>query len=145
MTFMKLAAAAVAVTLLGAVAAQAKEHKIVFQIDENSPQLMNLLLNNVSNIEDYYKQKGDTVKINVVAYGPGLMMLVKDKSPVSTRIAAMSLEHSNLEFDACHNTMLAMEKQTGKPVKLIEEATVVPGGIAKIVELEEQGYSYVRP
>lgn len=145
MSIRKISAAVFVMAALSAGAAQAKEHKIVFQIDENSPQLMNLLLNNVSNIENYYKQRGDTAKINVVAYGPGLMMLVKDKSPVATRIAAMSLEHSNLEFDACHNTMMAMEKKTGKPVKLIEEATVVPAGIAKIVELEEDGYSYIRP
>jgi intracellular sulfur oxidation DsrE/DsrF family protein len=143
MMIRKTAAAALFCATMAATGAHAKEHHIVFQIDDGSPQRMNLVLNNVSNIEDYYKSRGDTVKINVVAYGPGLKMLIKDQSPVATRIAAM--EHSNLEFDACHNTMMAIEKKTGKPVKLIGEATVVPGGVAKIVELQEEGYAYVKP
>ncbi|MDA3887507.1 MAG: DsrE family protein [Allgaiera sp.] len=145
MMIRKTAAAALFCATMAATGAHAKEHHIVFQIDDGSPQRMNLVLNNVSNIEDYYKSRGDTVKINVVAYGPGLKMLIKDQSPVATRIAAMALEHSNLEFDACHNTMMAIEKKTGKPVKLIGEATVVPGGVAKIVELQEEGYAYVKP
>lgn len=139
------AAAVFFAAVMAAAGVQAKEHTIVFQVDQNDPAIMNLVLNNVSNLEAYYASQGDTAKINVVAYGPGLNMLIAGKSPVAQRIAAMSLQYDNLSFDACHNTMKAMEKKTGTMPKIIDEATVVPAGVAKIVELQEQGYQYVRP
>ena len=46
---------------------------------------MNLALNNVRNITEYYKEKGETVAIEVVTYGPGLHMLRSDTSPVTPR------------------------------------------------------------
>lgn len=138
------AAAALTLALMGAGAVHAKEHHIVFQVNANDPQLMNLVLNNVANLETFYASKGDTSKINVVAYGPGLHMLLAN-SPVKERISAMALQYEGLAFDACHNTMQAMEKKTGKMPVLVDEATVVPAGVAKIVELEEDGYVYVKP
>ena len=36
-------------------------------------------------------------------------------------------------------------KKTGKEPKLAEGVGVVPGGVIRIMELQEQGYSYIRP
>ena len=68
---------------------------------------MNIALNNAQNVTKYYEAKGEKVKIEIVAYGPGLHMYRADTSPVKTRIAAMSLEHGNLQFSACGNTSTA--------------------------------------
>jgi intracellular sulfur oxidation DsrE/DsrF family protein len=38
-----------------------------------------------------------------------------------------------------------MEKREGKPVPLIAEATIVPAGVVRLMELQEQGYAYVKP
>jgi intracellular sulfur oxidation DsrE/DsrF family protein len=38
-----------------------------------------------------------------------------------------------------------MEKTEGKPVPIIPEATIVPAGIVRLVELQEQGYKYAKP
>jgi intracellular sulfur oxidation DsrE/DsrF family protein len=38
-----------------------------------------------------------------------------------------------------------MEKREGKAVPIIAEATIVPAGIVRLVELQEAGYSYVKP
>ena len=48
-------------------------------------------------------------------------------------------------FGACNNTKTAMEKREGKPVPIIPEATIVPAGIVRLVELQEAGYHYVKP
>jgi uncharacterized protein len=48
-------------------------------------------------------------------------------------------------FAACNNTKHAMEKAEGKEVPLIPEATIVPSGVVRLVELQEQGWAYVRP
>ena len=119
--------------------------KVVFQVDENDPKVMNLALNNVQNLLAYYKEKGRKVQIEIVTYGPGLNMLRQDTSPVKDRISALALENQDLQFSACGNTLEGMTKREGKKPPLISEAKLVPAGIARIVELEKQGYAYVKP
>jgi intracellular sulfur oxidation DsrE/DsrF family protein len=38
-----------------------------------------------------------------------------------------------------------MEKREGKPVPIIPEATIVPAGVVRLVELREMGCAYVKP
>ena len=89
--------------------------------------------------------KGEKVLIEIVTYGPGLIMLCEDKSPVKGRIAAMSLEMGNLSFAACGNTRAKMKKKEGMDIALISEAKVVPSGVIRLIELQEEGWSYIRP
>jgi len=122
-----------------------KVHKVAIHVDQNDPQLINMALNNVANVRKYYDSVGETVEIEVVAYGPGLHMLRADTSPVIQRIASMSLEIDNLTFSACGNTHAMMSKKAGKDITLVEEATMVQSGVVQLITLQEQGYSYLRP
>lgn len=121
------------------------EHRIVIQIDNNDKALMNLVLNNAANVDAYYKAKGEDVKIEIVAYGPGLNMLRADKSPVKKRIAIFGQNFDNIRFSACDNTLKNMAKKEGKVPPLVPQAKHVPSGVVRISELQEQGWSYVRP
>jgi intracellular sulfur oxidation DsrE/DsrF family protein len=38
-----------------------------------------------------------------------------------------------------------MEKAEGHPVQIISQASVVPAGVVRLSELQEQGWSYIRP
>ena len=38
-----------------------------------------------------------------------------------------------------------MEKTEGREISMISDATVVPSGVVRLMELQEQGWSYVRP
>ena len=96
------------------LSAWAADHQVAFHVDQNDPQIMNMTLNNVQNAVNYYKEQGDTVTIEVVAYGPGLTMFVADKSPVADRIERMSLDIDQLAFKACGNTHKNMSKKAGK-------------------------------
>jgi len=128
-------------------AADAKAHRIAFHVDQNDPAVMNLALNNVSNLMEYYHSKGEQVDIDVVAYGPGLNMFREDKSPVKDRIARMKNDSfpSKVAFSACGNTKRGMEKAEGHPIPIIPQATVVPAGVVRLTELQEQGWAYIRP
>jgi uncharacterized protein len=128
-----------------AQAEAAKIHKVAIQVSENDKAQMNLALNNAKNIADYYKSKGETVLIEIVTYGPGLHMLRVDTSPVKDRIGPMALENPNLKFIACGNTQANQSKAEGKEVTLIPEATVMPSGAVRLMELQAQGYAYIRP
>mgnify|MGYP005987787587 CR=1 FL=1 len=125
--------------------AEGVTHYVAIHVDENDPQVMNMALNNAANTRSYYESVGDEVIIEIVAYGPGLNMLVKGKSPVADRIATMSLEDENIRFAACGNTHRNMSKKAGKDVVMLSEAVMVPSGVVRLIELQENGYAYVRP
>jgi uncharacterized protein len=120
-------------------------HRVAIHVDDNDPKVMNLALNNAKNVVDYYQSKGEPVAIEIVTYGPGLHMLRADTSPVKHRVAEMSLAIPQISFSACGNTQGNMTKQEGKEVVLVSEARLVPSGVVRLIELQEQGYAYIRP
>lgn len=121
------------------------DHKVAVHVDSNDPKVMNLALNNVANVKKYYDSVGESVEIEVVAYGPGLHMFRADTSPVIDRLSTMSLEIENLTFSACGNTHAKMSEKAGKKIELVEEASMVPSGVVQLIALQEKGYSYIRP
>ena len=127
------------------VAASGKGHNVVLHVDENDKGRMNMVLNNASNINKYYQSKGEKVDIEIVAYGPSLNMLIDGKSPVKERIASMGMAMENLQFSACGNTHANMSKKAGKKIALLSEAKMVPSGVVRLMELQEDGWSYIRP
>jgi intracellular sulfur oxidation DsrE/DsrF family protein len=139
------AALASAPVLRQATAAEAKVHRLAIHVDQKDPAVMNLALNNARNVYEHYNELGEEVTIEIVAYNQGLHMLRDDTSPVKDKIAALRAKVKNVTFAACNNTKRAMEKAEGKEVPLIPEATIVPSGVVRLVELQEQGWAYVRP
>ena len=125
--------------------AQGVTHYVAIHVDQNDPKVMNLALNNAANVTKYYESKGDKVVIEIVAYGPGLNMFIDGKSPVQDRISVMSLELENVSFVACGNTLNKMQAKAGMDIPLISEANIVPSGVVRLIELQENGYAYVRP
>lgn len=124
-----------------------KAHRLVIQVDQNDIAVMNLALNNATNVIDYYRAKGEDVDVDVVTYGPGLHMLRADTSPVQDRIKHLKdiAFPSKIQFSACGNTKEGMEKKEGHPITVLSEAVVVPSGVVRLMELQEKGWSYVRP
>jgi intracellular sulfur oxidation DsrE/DsrF family protein len=129
------------------LAADGKPHHIAIQIDQNDPQVMNMVLNNATNVIEYYRAKNEDVDVDVVAYGPGLHMLRSDTSPVQERIKRLKdmVFPGKIQFSACNNTKQGMEKAEGHAIPIVSDATVVPSGVVHLMELQEQGWSYVRP
>jgi len=86
-------------------------------------------------------------KIDLVTYGPGLHMLRDDTSPVKDRIKQLKdyAFPSTVQFSACNNTKENMEKKEGKPITLVSEAVLVPAGVVHLTELEEKGWTYIKP
>ena len=126
-------------------AADKKLHNLVLQVNVNDPATMNLALNNATNVAQYYKDRGEKVAIEVVAFGPGLHMLRDDTSPVKARIKTIKESNPAISFQACGNTQENMHKVENKEIPLIAEATVVKSGVVRVMELQEKGWSYVRP
>jgi hypothetical protein len=130
-----------------ALAADGKRHRIAIQVDQNDPQVMNMVLNNATHVIEYYRDKNEDVDVEIVAYGPGLHMLRSDSSPAQERIKRLkdTVFPGKIQFSACNNTRQGMEKAEGHAIPIVPEATVGPSGVVRLMELQEAGWSYVRP
>jgi len=128
-------------------AADGKPHRIAIQVDQNDPQVMNLALNNATNVIEYYRARNEDVDVDIVTYGPGLHMLRADTSPVQDRIKRLKdmAFPGKIQFSACNITKQGMEKTEGHAISILPDATIVPSGVVRLMELQEQGWSYVRP
>ena len=120
--------------------AQAEKQKVVIQVSTDDAQTQTIALNNAVNVQ---KALGmDNVDVEIVAYGPGLGMLTKNSNNAQ-RVSSLAMQ--DITFSACGNTMAKMEKKTGKKPELADGVGVVPAGVLRIMELQQQGYAYVRP
>jgi len=129
-----------AVMMLSGVANAGGKHKVVIQVSTDDARTQKIALNNAVNIQKFYGM--DHVDVEIVAYGPGLgLMTVKSK--LADRVKSLAMQ--NISFSACQNTMKKIQKKKGKLPKLTEGVSVTPSGTIRIMELQEQGYSYIRP
>ena len=117
-----------------------KEKKIVLQISDGGEEKQTLVLNVANNLQKHYGL--DNVKLEIVAFGPGLRLLFKDNV---NKGRIDSLVKSGVQFSACQNTVDGMAKTLGYKPALNSQAVPVQAGISRIIDLTEQGYTLVRP
>lgn len=151
MTFLRalmLGAIALAAAILPASAQAPKADdvfKVAIHVTDSDPAKLNVTLNNVQNILADMKKAGRKAEIQVVTNGEGLHMFREDTSPVKARVQEISLANPNVTFAACGNTQARMSKAENKEIKLMSEAKLVPSGVVHVVELQRQGYAYLKP
>ena len=115
-------------------------HKLVYQLNKADHDYIEGILFSCG---EMLRKYGDDIELVISAFGPGLHLLAKHpKRPVSAihQQRVQSLIEYGVRFQACGNTMKSMhwvEKD------IIENAQIVPVGIDGIMQLQEQGYSYI--
>lgn len=116
------------------------EHKVVYQLNKSDPEYHNHIIFSVGAVLRKY---GDNVRIVVTCFGPGIHVLAKKPGrPVAKEIIerVSSLSAYGVQFHACGNTMKSL-KWSKKD--LVDFAEVVEVGASDLIELQEQGYSYI--
>jgi intracellular sulfur oxidation DsrE/DsrF family protein len=116
------------------------EHKVVLQISDNDPAKQTLVLNVTNNLLKAYGV--DKVDVEIVAFGPGLNLLLADNA---NALRIDGLASSGVRFAACQNTLAAMTKELGKEPALNPRAVKVSAGVVRIIELDGKGYTLIRP
>lgn len=141
------AAGAAAILSAGPLAAAPAEagltnpaHKVVIQVSSPSPIAEVTALHVAANLQKAYGM--DNVKIEVVAFGPGLKLLTA-KDPHHEMVSSLAM--NGIRFSACHTTMMAIKHKTGHLPKLAKGVHIVPGGAVRIVNLEQRGYAFLKP
>lgn len=94
----------------------------------------------LKNVTNVLKAEGGRAEVVVVCHGPGIALVVKDKSPDAAGVERLIKE--GVKFEACENTL----RDKGIPKEsLIPGVTTVPSGAAEVVRRQQEGFGYFRP
>ena len=138
----------VGVVLLAGGAAEAshskenpKKHKIFYHLNDAGVDKARAVLTNIQNHVDVVGWQ-NIEALELVVHGPALRtFLAKDLDP-DVRGKLETLFAGGLKFGACQITMT---RQKIAIREIVEGVTAVPSGVARVMELQELGYAYVKP
>jgi intracellular sulfur oxidation DsrE/DsrF family protein len=118
------------------VSAQNNQPKIVFDFVKSDTADFRVMVTQIKNV---LKEEPNTA-IEIVCYGPGLMMLVSEKTNVSKEMEELQ-KSNNLNFAACANSMRRLKVEKSQ---LVPFAKVVPVAILELSARQQEGWSYIK-
>jgi hypothetical protein len=113
----------------------APAHRIVFQLSSDDTLVHKALMRQLGNV----KSASPTTQMEVVCHGPGLDMLLKDKTTVAKGLADMTAK--GVVFVACEFTL---RQRSLTKEALVKEAGTVESALLEIVKKQEAGWSYIK-
>ncbi len=118
-----------------------KKHRVFYHLNDAGAEKAKAVLTNIQNHVDVVGWQ-HIEALELVVHGPALRtFLAKDIDP-EVRGKLETLLAGGLRFDACQITM---KRQKFDLKEIIEGVTLVPSGVARVMELQELGYAYVKP
>jgi uncharacterized protein len=115
--------------------------KVVYHVNEGNAQAINAL-RNINN----HLTADPSAKIVLVAHAAGVNFLLdgaKDSNGAPFDATVQTLKAKGVDFRICRFTL---ERNKIDPKKVIEEASLVPSGVAEIARLQaKEGFVYLRP
>jgi uncharacterized protein len=116
-----------------------ESHRVVMHLNSGDEKVQRGVLNNIRHL---YQEVGRArARVELVAHGAGLTLLMKKDSLLATEVAQLKTAYA-VEFTACSNTMKA---QGLTRTDLIDQVDRTVPAIVRLVELQEQGWSYIKP
>jgi uncharacterized protein len=134
------------ILLATALSVQAQTpHRLLIHIDSADPEVMVEALHNATNVIDIVRKQGGTAAVEIVANGPGTSMFIDELSPVKNEVQRTHAAYPDVVMSACGISLAHTEAAAKKKLTVMPEARVVPSGAVRIMELEEQHWSYLKP
>lgn len=112
-----------------------RNHRIVMQLTSGDTLVHKGLMKQLRNM----KEAAPTMQLEVVCHGPGMDMLMTDRSVVLSGLEGAA--SMGIVFLACENTI--KERKLDRSL-ITPQAGFVKAGIIHIVERQEQGWSYIK-
>lgn len=119
-----------------AASAQNKQQKIVFDFVKSDTADFRIMVAQINNI----LKEAPYTTIEVVCYGPGLIMLVSDKTNVSKEMEEIQ-KVFDVSFAACANSMRRLKVDKSH---LLPFAKIVPVAILELSSRQQEGWSYIK-
>jgi uncharacterized protein len=118
-------------------------HQAVILIDSDDEKVMGHAISYSMNLTTAYARTSEAIRIEVVANGSGIKLFRADISPLQQPLATVRLSIPGIVFSMCNSSKLIAESREERTIELIPGARLVPFGIRRVIELEEQGWSYI--
>lgn len=115
-------------------------HQLVYQLNKADHEYIESVLFSCG---EMLRKYGDDIELVITAFGPGIHVLGKKPGrpiPAIHQQRVQSLMQYGVRFQACGNTMKSLN-WTEKDI--IDGAQIVPIGADGIMQLQEQGFSYI--
>jgi intracellular sulfur oxidation DsrE/DsrF family protein len=124
----------------GTAAVPSREsHRVVMHLNSGDEKIQRGVLNNIRHL--YQEMGRKQLRVELVAHGAGLTLLMKKDSMLATDAAQLKTAYG-VEFTACSNTMKA---QGLIRTDLIDQVDRTVPAMVRLMELQEQGWSYIKP
>ncbi len=112
------------------------QHKIVFDFTKGDTASFSTMMRQLSNIT----KAAPNSKLEVVCFGPGLDLLMKEKTTVQQQIEEFSTKN-NVVFAACE---ASMQRRGIVKSQLIPQVVTVPLASLEISLKQQEGWSYLK-
>jgi len=123
--------------LASLIFAQQKEHRIVFEFTKADTASFSTMMRQLNNIT---KATAGNAKLEVVCYGPGLQLLMTEKTTVQQKIEEFHGKF-NVVFAACE---ASMQRQGITKSQLLPQVVTVPLATLEISSKQQEGWSYLK-
>lgn len=133
----------------------AAKQKVVYHINYDDPKAEKAALRNIQN---HINAVGaENLDLKVVLHGNGLALLLEPDSLANLpkfkhanadeQMAATvdGLRLQGVQFQVCANTIKGRNVNLETDLYNVEEADIVPSGVAQLAILQGQGYAYIKP
>jgi intracellular sulfur oxidation DsrE/DsrF family protein len=122
---------------------QPKKHKVVYHLSEAGAEKARFVLGNIQNNIEGVGGWQNIEAIELVVHGPALRSFVTTSMDPEVKKALERLQGQGLALGACGNTMKAFHITLDELPAGVHH--LPQGGVVRIMELEEEGYAYLRP
>ena len=123
---------------------QTEPWKVVMHINSTNSYLQNTLLMETENLLHSFKDNPQAVRVEIVAYGPGVFMFDNEKSEYAKRIKSLKKRYSNLSYAVCGRSVKKIEHEKNISMKLMPDITLTSSGLHQIIKRQREGWHYIR-
>lgn len=119
------------------------KHKIVYHLNDPGVDKAKAVLGNIRN---HIKGVGGWENIEaleLVVHGAALKTFLKKEMDPEVKRALETLQTEGMAFGACGNTIKGLKITLADVAEGAKELS--QGGVVRVMELQEQGYAYVKP
>ena len=125
--------------LSGAAETSQGPHRVVMHLNSGDEKVQRGVLNNIRNL---YQEVGrEYLRVELVVHGAGLTLLTKKDSTLAPELAQLKTAYE-AEFTACSNTMKA---QGLTRADLLDQVGRTVPAMVRLMELQEEGWAYIKP
>ena len=131
------------------------KQKVVYHINYDNPKKQKGALRNIQN---HINAVGaENLDIKVVMHGNGLAMVLEPDALTrvpkfknanandAQQATIANLKGQGIAFEVCANTLKGRKVNVNDDLYDVDQADIVPSGVAEVAELQKKGYAYIKP